>query len=139
MWIFHYFRFERGYDVLKSKSHEICSTKISSLIKAKKNRQWKIQHTVLERWTFCYSSYKNHKLKIKLCWDGACKRNKRAFFVPFILFERNFFNICVLSQYIVSWMPFQNIHTLLKNIRNITSYTFCLFFKIVESLQCIFK
>ena len=32
---------------------------------------------------------------------GARERKKRAFFVPFILFEGIFFNICVLSECIV--------------------------------------
>ena len=32
---------------------------------------------------------------------GARERKKRPFFVPFILFERNFFNLCVVSQCIV--------------------------------------
>ena len=101
----------------------------------KRYRQWKIQRAVLERRTFCFSSYKNHKLKIKLWWDGACKRSKRVFSVWFILFERNLFNICVLSQYIVYWMHFQNIHTLLENIQNITSYTLYLFIKLSKAFS----
>ena len=75
------------------------------------NWKWKIPHTVLERQTLCFSSYKNHKLKVKLWWVGARERKKRAFFVPFILSEGIFFNICVLSQCIVYWIHFQNIHT----------------------------
>ena len=38
------------------------------------------------------------KLKVKLWWVGACERKKRAFCVPFILFEGIIFSICVLSQ-----------------------------------------
>ena len=75
------------------------------------NWKWKIPHTVLERQTLCFSSYKNRKLKVKLWWVGARERKKRAFFVPFILSEGIFFNICVLSQCIVYWIHFQNIHT----------------------------
>ena len=75
------------------------------------NWKWKIPHTVLERRTLCFSSYKNRKLKVKLWWVGARERKKRAFFVPFILSEGIFFNICVLSQCIVYWIHFQNIHT----------------------------
>ena len=55
--------------------------------------------------------YKIRKLKVKLWWVGARKRKKRAFFVAFILPEGNFFNICVLSQWILHWIHFQNIHT----------------------------
>ena len=39
------------------------------------------------------------------------KEKRGHFFVPFILPEGNFFKICVLSQCIVYWTYFQNIHT----------------------------
>ena len=42
---------------------------------------------------------------------GACERKKRAFFVLFILSEGKFFKICILSQCIVHWIHFLNIHT----------------------------
>ena len=37
-----------------------------TLIKSKRNRKWKIPHTVLERQNLRFSSYKNRKLKVKL-------------------------------------------------------------------------
>ena len=52
-------------------------------------------HTVLKRRTLCFSSYKNRKSV------GTRERKKRAFFMPLILSEGNFFNICVLSQCIM--------------------------------------
>ena len=74
------------------------------------------------------SSFKNRALKVKLCWVVACKRKNRAFFVPFIFSNGNFFNISVLSQCIVYWIHFQNIHTLTD--RKILLYTlFSLFLK----------
>ena len=85
---------------------EFCWTKLLTLIKTKRNRKWKIPQTVFERQTLCVSSYKNRKFKVKLWWVGARKRKKWAFFVPFILSEGHFFNICV-----VYWIHFQNIHT----------------------------
>ena len=90
----------------------------------------------LERQTLCFSSYKNCKLNIKLWWVGARERKKKEFFVPFIFCEGNFFNICVLSQYMVCWIYFHNIHTFF-TYQKTTSYTFLLVCKIVESLQCI--
>ena len=57
------------------------------------------------------SSYKNRKLKVKVWWFAACERKKRACFVPFILSEGYFFNICVLSQSVVPEYTFRNIHT----------------------------
>ena len=110
------------------------------------------KHTILEKQILCFSSKKNRKLKGKRWWIGACNRKKRAFFVPFILFEGNFFNTCVLSQCIVYWIHFQNIHTYTYICmymyihteytyisKSITPYIFLLVFKIVESLQCILK
>ena len=65
----------------------------------------------LQGFIISISSYKNRKLKVKLQWVGARKRKKRAFFVPFILSERNFFNICVLSQCIVYWILIQKFRS----------------------------
>ena len=102
----------------------------------KQNQKWKIPHTVLERRTLCFSSYKNHKLKLKLWWVGAHKRKKTASFVPFILSEGNFCNICILSQCIAYWVHFQNLHTF--TYQNTLLHTLLLLvFKIVESLHCI--
>ena len=42
----------------------------------KKNQKRKIPHTSFERRTLCFSSFKNGKVKIKLCSVGACKRKK---------------------------------------------------------------
>ena len=93
-------------------------------------------HTVLERPTLSFSSYKNRKLKVKRWWVGARERKKRVFFVPFLLFEGIFFNICVLSQCIVYWINFQNIHTF--TYQKTLLHTLLLpVFKVVESLQCI--
>ena len=39
------------------------------------------------RRTLCFSSYKNHKLKVNLWWvQEARERKKRVFFVPFFFF-----------------------------------------------------
>ena len=73
------------------------------------NRKWEIPHTVLERRFLCFSSYKNHKLKVKLWWVRAHERKKRIF-CTVILSEGNIFKIYVLSQYIVHWIHFQNIY-----------------------------
>ena len=96
VWLSYYFNFERNYVVLKSKSPCILLNKNINL-KTKRNRKWKI-HTVLERRTLCFSSYRNCKLKVKVWWVGARERKKKASLVPFILPEGNFFIICVLSQ-----------------------------------------
>ena len=134
----YYFSFERNYDVLTSKSPCILLTKDLTLIKTKRNWKWKIPHTSLERQTLGFSSYKNRKLKVKLWWGGARQRKKRAFLVPFVLSERNFFkNLCFISMYSV--LNTLSEYTYFYISKNITSYTFLLVFKILESLQCILK
>ena len=104
VWLFYYFNFERNYDVLKSKSPCILLNKNINFNKNETDRKWKMPHTVLERRTLCFSSYKNRKLKVKLWWVGARERKKRAFFVPFILLEGKFLEIYILSQCIVYWI-----------------------------------
>ena len=111
MWLFYYFKFERNYDALKSKSPCILLNKNMNLIKTKRNLKWKTPDIVLERLALCFSSYKTRKLKVKLWWVGGRKRKKRAFFVPFILPDGNFFKNCVLSQCLVYWVHSQNILT----------------------------
>ena len=94
---------------------------------------WKIPQTVLERRTLCFSSFKNRRLKVKLWWAGARERKKRAFFVPFILSEEKFFNICVLSQCIEYTFRIY----ILFHIKKHYFIHFLLVFKIVETLQFI--
>ena len=99
------------------------------MVKTKQNRKRKIPHTVLERRIYLYfSSYNSRKLKVKLWWDGARERKKKAYFVPFILSEGNVFNICALPQCIVYWIHFQNIHTFTYQ-KTLLHTLFCMFLK----------
>ena len=66
------------------------------------NWKWEIQHRVLERWTICFSSYKNYELKVTLWLVGALERKRSSFSVTIILPKENF--VWVLSQYIVYWI-----------------------------------
>ena len=101
-----------------------------------KSNGTKIPHTVLERQTSCFSSYKNQLWKVKLWWAGSRER-KRVHFLKLLFCPKYILNICVLSQmcsilnklseYIYFYIS-KNIHTLLLRV-----------FKIVESLQCIAK
>ena len=95
-------------------------------------------HSFRETDLVCFSSCKNRKLKVKRWWVGARERKKRASFVPFILPEGDFFNICVLSQCIKYLIYFQNLHTF--TYQKTLLYTLLVFvFKVVKSLQYIFK
>ena len=85
-------------------------------------------HTVLERRTLCFSSYKNRKLKGKLWWVGAREKKRGHFLYRLFCPEEIFFNICILSNCMVYWIYFQNIHTF--TCQKILFHThFCLFLK----------
>ena len=58
-------------------------------------------------------------------------KEKKAFFVPFILPEGISFNICVLTQCIVYWIHFQNIQTFTSQ-KTLLHTLLLLVFKIVE-------
>ena len=71
--------------------------------------------------------------------DLEFTKEKRGHFLYRLFFPKEiFFNICVLSQYMVYWIHFSK-YTYFYILKNITSYTFLFVFKIVESLQCILK
>ena len=97
---------------------------MQTLTKTKRNRRWKMPHTVLERRTFCFSSYKNLKLKVKL-WCVGARQRKKAFSVPFNLSKGNFFNICVLSQCIVYSIHFQNIEAFIYQKHHFLHFSAC--------------
>ena len=134
VWPFYNFNFERNYDVLNSKSPCILNKNKNF---TEMESKWKLPLTVLERRILCFSSYKNHKLKVKIRWVGPRERKRVHFLYLLFCPKEIFFNIRVLSKCKVYWTHFQNLHTLI--LKNITSYTFLLVFKIVKSLQCILK
>ena len=77
----------------------------------KQNRKWKIPYTVLERRTFCFSSYKIWKLKkSKTVMRWSSLKKKEGFFCSVYFVQKNFFKICVLSQCKGYWLHSQNIH-----------------------------
>ena len=77
------------------------------LLEQKYKLKWKTPHTLLEKWTLCFSSYKHCESEVKLWWVEFAKE-KRVHSL-FILSEAIFFIICVLSQCIIFWISLQNI------------------------------
>ena len=53
------------------------------------NLKYKLPHIVLERRTLCFSSYKNHKLKVKL--SQSSRRKKEGIFCTVYFVRRKFF------------------------------------------------
>ena len=67
MWLFYYFNFERNHDVLKSKSSSFFMNRnINFNRNETESKMEKPTHTLLERRILYFSSYENHKLKVKL-------------------------------------------------------------------------
>ena len=80
VWLFYYFNFESNYDVLKSKKPCILLKKNKNF---NKNKMESKMETSTHSFTLCFSSYKNCKLKVKLCWSS--QKKKEDTFVPFVL------------------------------------------------------
>ena len=98
LWVdFLFFHFERNYDVSKSKGPWFLLNKNMNFNKnQKESKMNNPAHSCRE-----INRALQLELKVKLWWVGSRERKKSAFFVTFISFEGNFFNICVLSQSIV--------------------------------------
>ena len=114
---------------------EVMTSK-SPCILLKRNRKWQMPPIFFDRQTFCFTLYKSHKLKVNLWWVGACESKKRAVFVAFILSE--IFSRFVLSQFIVYWINFKNIHTFTYQ-KTLLHTLLLLVFQIPERLRCILK
>ena len=134
--VFLFFLFWKELWRFKVKESMLFAEQKYKVNKTRPNRKWKIPYTVLERWTMSFSLYENCESKVKLWWVVACKRKKNAFFVTFILSKGNFFNILVLSHWIVYWINFQNIYTFTYQ-KTLLHTLLLLVFKIFKSLQLI--
>ena len=66
------------------------------------------------------------------------KEKRGHFLYRLFCLKEIFFKICILSQYIVYWIHFQNIHTF-TNQKTLLLTLLLLGFKIVKSLQHILK
>ena len=69
-----------------------------------------------------------------MSWNS--QKKEEGIFVPFILSEGDFFKICVLSQWIVHWIHFLNLHTFTFQ-KTLLHTLLLLVSKTIESLQCI--
>ena len=132
VWLCYYFNFERNYDVLESVSPIILLNKNMNFNKDEtESKTENSTHGSGETDLVCFSSYKNHKLKVKLWWVGARERKKEGIFCTVFFCPKEYF--LTLAFYLNVWCI---EYTFRKSEKNITSYTFLLNFEIVESLQC---
>ena len=106
MWFFYYFNLDRSYDVLKSSS--TCFLLSKNMNFNKNETASKVEnptHAFREKKTFGFSSYKNHKLKVKPWWIADQKRKKSEVKETFL----TFLFILIYNLQWVYWIAFQNI------------------------------
>ena len=101
-------------------------------MKTRQNRKWKIPHAVLERWTMCFSSYKNWKVKSNIVMNWSSRKKKECIFCN-SYFVRRKFNIWVSSQCIVYWINFRILSPIKKHY---LIHFCCLFLKLSQAFSC---
>ena len=137
MWLFYYFYFERNYDDLKSKSPCFLLNKIINFNKNETELKMENPITVLERWTMCFSSYKNCKLKIKLWWVEAHKRKKNKLYKNKVYFvHRTYFqHLGFISIYSVFNKLSEYIYILRHMKEHYSIHFCCLFLKSLKAFS----
>ena len=76
---------------LSHRAHAFCWTKTDTLMKTKQNRKCQIPHTVLERRTLCFSSYKN-QIKSKTVMGWSARKKKRSHYLYRLLCPKEIFS-----------------------------------------------
>ena len=130
VWLFFYFNFERNYHLLKLKSPCILLSKNINFNKNKMELR-EMRH-----------GFREMNLKVQLTSESQTESKtvmswslqQKNFFVLFILSEGNFLSICVLSQCIVYWIHFQNIHTFPYQ-KTLLHTLFCLFLRLLKAFS----
>ena len=111
MWLFHYVNFERNYDVLKLKSRSILLKKNINFQKNEtESKMENPTHSFREKNFVLQLIYKS-QIKSKTVMSWSSRRIKEGIFFTVYLSKGNFFKIFDLSQCIVHWIQFPNLHT----------------------------
>ena len=133
VWLFFYFNFERNYYLLKLKSPCILLSKNINFNKNKMELR-EMRH-----------GFREMNLKVQLTSESQTESKtdelelatEKFFCTVYFVWRKFFKHLCFISMY--SILNTLSEYTYFSISKNITSYTFLLVFKIVESLQCILK
>ena len=133
VWLFFYFNFERNYYLLKLKSPCILLSKNINFNKNKTELR-EMRH-----------GFREMNLKVQLTSESQTESKtdelelatEKFFCTVYFVWRKFFKHLCFISMY--SILNTLSEYTYFSISKNITSYTFLLVFKIVESLQCILK
>ena len=131
VWIFYYFNFERNYDVLNSKSPCILFNKNINFNKNETESKMENSTHSFRETNLLLQLIEELQIKSKTVMSWISWKKKEGIFCTVYFVRRIFFLTFVF--YTLSE------HTYFYISKNITSYTFLLVFKIIESLQCILK
>ena len=127
MWLFYYFSFESNYEVLKSKSPCILLNKNENFNKNEaESKIGNLTHIFTETNLVLQLIQESQiKSKTMMSWSWWKKKEGLLWTVYFVRMNF-FFNIGVLSQCIVYWIYFQNLHTFTHQ-KTLLHTLFCLF------------
>ena len=133
VWLFFYFNFERNYYLLKLKSPCILLSKNINFNKNKMELR-EMRH-----------GFREMNLKVQLTSESQTESKtdelelatEKFFCTVYFVWRKFFKHLCFISMY--SILNTLSEYTYFSISKNITSYSFLLVFKIVESLQCILK
>ena len=124
MWLFCYFDFERSYQVLKSKSPCILLNKKINFISKLENPTHSFRETYI-----VLQLLQKSKIKSKTVMSWSSQKKIEGIFLLLA-----FFKVCVLSQCIVYWIHFQNIHTFTYQEHYFIHFC-CLFLKLSKAFR----
>ena len=111
MWLFYYFNFERNYDVLKLKGPWILFLKNVNFNKNKTELKMENPAYSFRETNLVLQCIKESQIKCKTVMSWSTQKKKRGHFLYRLFCLKDFLKIFVLSQCIMYWIHFQNIHT----------------------------
>ena len=133
MWLFYYFSFESNYDILKSKRPCILLKNVNCNKSETESKMENPTHSFRQT-SPVLELIQESQFKSKTAMSWGLRKKKEGIFVPFILSKGSLFKICVLSQYIVYWIHFQNIDTSTYNKAFLLTLL-CLFLKSLKAFS----
>ena len=101
LWLFHYFNFERSYDVLKAKSPCILLNKKKNLKNPETESKMENPIQSFRETNLVLQLISESPIKSKTKMSGSSRKKNEGIFVPSILSKENFLKIFVLSHCIV--------------------------------------
>ena len=136
MWLFYYLNCEKNYEILNSKSPCTLLNKIMNFNKNGTDSKMENPKHSFRETNLVLQLIEELHIKSKTVMSWSSWKKKEGIFCTIYFVQRNFFNICVLSKFMVYWIHFHNVH-IFTHQKALLHTLLLLVFKIVESSQCI--